>query len=365
MGQAGFTHEGDRGERGGTLLLEGRWSVEEAGRLRGLLADRRPARLDLSDVHGLDGAAAAVIAAAGRDGAIDVVGPTEPVAAMLALYTLEPGAAPLLSPPRKASMVVQVGEATAALGAGLRGAAEHVGRFTLACAAVVRRPRSMPWASVVQQVERHGVDGVPIVVLITFLVGVVSAFQASLQLAKFGADTLVADLVSLSLTRELAPLMTAIVLAGRSGAAIAAELGTMRVSEEVDALRVMGLDPHRYLVLPRVLALVLVAPILTLMADLVGIAGGMLVALTSLEVSWQGFLQSTREAVEVFDVLGGLLKAVLFGALVAMIACERGLATRGGAEGVGRATTSAVVVSLFSLVTADAVFGVLFSLWGL
>ena len=284
---------------------------------------------------------------------------------MLALYRLESEAAPSLPAPGRPGVTVQVGEAVAALGAGLRGAAEYVGRFTMACAALVRRPRSMPWASVVQQVERHGVDGIPIVVLITFLVGAVSAFQASLQLAKFGADTLVADLVSLSITRELAPLMTAIVLAGRSGAAMAAELGTMRVSEEVDALRVMGLDPHRYLVLPRVLALLLVAPILTLMADFVGIAGGLLVALTSLEVSWQGFLQSTREAVAAFDVLGGLLKAVLFGGLVAMIACERGLATRGGAEGVGRATTSAVVVSLFSLVTADAVFGVLFSLWGL
>lgn len=365
MAAPSFTYRPESGERGSTLLLGGALLVHEAGRLRQLLAERRPARIDLSDVSAVDGAAAAVIAAANRGAGFEVTGASQPVGAVLDLYAAGAGTDPLQEAPRRTSLFLQVGEATASLGLGLRGAADHTGRFALACASVVRRPRSLPWGSVLQQVERHGVDGVPIVVLITFLVGVVSAFQAALQLAKFGADTFVADLVSLSITRELAPLMTAIVLAGRSGAAMAAELGTMRVSEEVDALQVMGLDPHRYLVLPRVIALVLVAPILTLMADLVGIAGGLLVALTSLEVSWQGFLQSTQEAVEWFDVLGGLAKSVIFGALVAMIACERGLATRGGAEGVGRATTSAVVVSLFALVTADAVFGVLFALWGL
>ncbi|MEO0663896.1 MAG: ABC transporter permease, partial [Planctomycetota bacterium] len=192
-----------------------------------------------------------------------------------------------------------------------------------------------------------------------------TAFQSALQLGKFGADSLVADLVSLSMTRELAPLMTAIVVAGRSGAAIAAEIGTMKVSEEVDALRTLGLDPYRFLVLPRILAVLIAAPLLTLLADVVSIAGGLFVAMSSLDVSWQGYVLSVREALGVADVFGGLFKAAVFGGMIALIACERGLGARGGAEGVGRATTSAVVTMLFALVAVDALFSVLFNLWGI
>jgi phospholipid/cholesterol/gamma-HCH transport system permease protein len=213
--------------------------------------------------------------------------------------------------------------------------------------------------------ERHGADGLAIVATIGLLIGLITAFQAAIQLRKFGADTLVATLVGLSLTRELAPLMTAIVVAGRSGAAIAAELGTMKVSEEVDALKTLGLDPYRYLVLPRCLALVLVLPLLTIVADIIGLLGGALVALSTLEVSLQGYVLATRDALGFRDVLGGLIKAAAFGGIISLVACERGLATSGGAEGVGRATTGAVVKTLFYLVVADAFFAVLFNVWGI
>jgi len=193
----------------------------------------------------------------------------------------------------------------------------------------------------------------------------VTGFQAAIQLKQFGANIFVADLVGLSITRELAPLMTAIIVAGRSGAAFSAELGTMRVSEEIDALRTLGFDPYQFLVFPRVVALVLVLPLLTILADLVGIAGGLLVALTSLDLTTSAYLLEVQKAVNVWDVSSGCLKTAVFGLNIALIACQRGLATQGGAEGVGRSTTSAVVSSLFAIVVVDAIFTVLFNAAGM
>jgi len=200
--------------------------------------------------------------------------------------------------------------------------------------------------------------------VINFLVGLVTAFQAAIQLRQFGANIFVADLVGLSMTRELAPLMTAIIVAGRSGAAFSAELGTMRVSEEVDALRTLGFDPYQFLVFPRVLTLVVALPLLTILADAVGIAGGLLVAMLGLDITPNAYLIQTQKAVELWDVFSGCLKAAVFGLNIALIACQRGLSARGGADGVGRATTSAVVTSLFAIVVLDAIFTVLFHAFG-
>src|SRR5581483_2143691 len=191
-----------------------------------------------------------------------------------------------------------------------------------------------------------------------------TAFQAAVQLKQFGANIFVADLVGLSITRELAPLMTAIIVAGRSGAAFSAELGTMKVSEEIDALRTLGLDPYLFLVFPRVLALVVVLPLLTILADAVGILGGLLVALLGLDLTANAYVVETQKALHLWDVSSGLLKSLVFGLQIGLIACQRGLATRGGAEGVGRATTSAVVTSLFALVVTDAIFTMLFNAFG-
>jgi phospholipid/cholesterol/gamma-HCH transport system permease protein len=220
------------------------------------------------------------------------------------------------------------------------------------------------WTDVTRLMERAGADGVPIVLILNFLVGLVTGFQAAIQLQQFGATLFVADLVGLSVTRELAPLMTAILVAGRSGAAFSAELGTMRVGEEVDALRTLGLDPYHFLVFPRVLALVLVLPLLTILADVAGVAGGLLVALLRLDLTPAAYLLETQNAVHAWDVFSGLLKAPFFGASIALIACKRGLATSGGAEGVGRATTSAVVTSLFAIIVLDAIFTLVFNAFG-
>ena len=375
MSEPGFrVEEVGIGPTGSRVRVEGRLTAGVCGLLRAQLERviRAPSstRIDVSGVEELDGAAAAILAevwstAMLQGAAIGFEGGAPRVRAMLDLYTDRRARACLLPPPAPESILAQIGRETLRLVQSLREALAFVGESSLALAAAVRNPSSVNWRDLPRMIERHGADGVPIVSLIAFLIGLITAFQAAVQLRPFGADSLVADLVGLSLTRELAPLMTAIVVAGRSGAAIAAELGTMKVSEEIDALRTLGLCPVRYLVAPRTLALVVVLPLLTLMADVVGIGGGLLVTTAQLEVSPRGYLLSIEDALDPGDVLGGVLKAAVFGLIVALSACERGLATRGGAEGVGRSTTSAVVSTLFYLVLADALFSVLFDLLGI
>jgi phospholipid/cholesterol/gamma-HCH transport system permease protein len=181
----------------------------------------------------------------------------------------------------------------------------------------------------------------------------------------FGANIYVADLVGLSITRELAPLMTAIIVAGRSGAAFAAEIGAMKVGEELDALRTIGLRPFAWLVVPRTIALLVVVPILVLLADLVGVLGGLFVGVTSLDLTAQGYLVQTKKAVELWDVEHGLIKSIAFALAIALISCQQGFSASGGAEGVGRRTTSTVVTCLFALVLLDALFTVVFRMFDL
>jgi phospholipid/cholesterol/gamma-HCH transport system permease protein len=258
------------------------------------------------------------------------------------------------------SAIDHIGEATLTFARQVVGVFGFIGQLLLAALHALRNPRTLNLRDVTLTMERAGADAVPIVLLINFAIGFVMAYQSAAQLAQFGANIFVADLVGVAMTRELGPLMTGIVVGGRTGAAFAAELGTMQVSEEVDALRTLGLVPLRYLVLPRVMGLVLVAPLLTLFADAVGVLGGGVVASSVLGVPPAGFMAELRQALHPWDILSGLLKSVVFGATIALISCQQGLATSGGAEGVGRRTTSTVVAILFALVTLDALFTVLF-----
>ena len=240
-----------------------------------------------------------------------------------------------------------------------------LGTCVLAALGLLREPRTANWKAIPSIMVRAGTDAVPIVVLINFLVGFVMGFQGAVQLKQFGANIFVADLVGLSVTRELGPLMTAIIVCGRSGAAFAAELGTMKVSEEIDALRTLGFGPVRYLVLPRAIGLMLVMPFLTLFADLVGVLGGLAVGLVSLDLTITGYFIETKKAIAFWDVGSGLLKSVVFALAIAVISCQRGFATTGGAEGVGRQTTASVVSILFSLILIDATFTVFFHAFNL
>lgn len=260
---------------------------------------------------------------------------------------------------RPRGLLNQLGQASVGLWLGFRDVCAFIGEL---CVTVVRGGFSLRRYNLrdaALTAERAGADAVPIVLLVNFLVGFVMAYQSSRQLERFGANILVADLVGIAVVRELGPLMTAIVVCGRSGAAFAAELGTMKVGEEVDALRTFGILPIPYLVMPRLLGLMAVAPILTLLADGIGIFGGGVVAATKLGVSPQGFITQLSQAVKVTDVASGLVKSVAFGGACAIIACERGLSVTGGAAEVGQRTTSAVVTILFSLIVLDAFFTVL------
>jgi phospholipid/cholesterol/gamma-HCH transport system permease protein len=258
----------------------------------------------------------------------------------------------------------QVGRATVAGLVELQLVLAFLGQMVVAGAGLFRTPRSANWRELPATMERSGADAVPIVVVISFLVGLAMAFQAAVQLRRFGANILVADLIGISVCRELGPLMTAIVVCGRSGAAFAAELGFMKVNGEIDALRTMGFGPMRHLVLPRALALVLVLPLLVVLADVAGVAGGLVVGTWHLDVSVRGYLYETLRVVKPWDVWSGLAKSAVFGLATALIACQQGLATSGGAEGVGRRTTSAVVVTLFTLILFDGVLTVFFQALG-
>jgi phospholipid/cholesterol/gamma-HCH transport system permease protein len=259
----------------------------------------------------------------------------------------------------------QLGRATISILREVQLVLAFLGQMVVSGAGLLRSPRSANWRELPATMERTGADAVPIVVLINFLVGLAMAFQASVQFRRYGADLYVADLIGISVCRELGPLMTAIVVCGRSGAAFAAELGFMQVNEEVDALRTMGLGPMRWLVLPRTLALLAMLPLLTLLADLAGMLGGLVVGLTSLDLTARAYLNETVRAVTRWDLTSGLLKSVVFALVIGLISCQQGLATSGGAEGVGRRTTSAVVVTLFTLILADATMTVLSRVAGL
>jgi phospholipid/cholesterol/gamma-HCH transport system permease protein len=346
---------------GGRVRLEGPLRTEDAPKIWSDLhrLEGEARELDLSGVTELPGNVAALITAT----PLEIVGVPEQFAPLVDLYggNDEPPKAKTRKPE---SVVAQVGRVTIAYADELKQVLAFFGEMVVATRALVRRPRSGHWKEIRPLVEKTGTDALPIVVLINSLVGFVMAYQAAKQLKMFGANIYVADLVGLSVTRELAPLMTAIIVCGRSGAAFAAEIGTMQVGEEIDALRTFGLRPFAWLVVPRVIALLVVVPVLTLLADIVGIAGGLFVAVTSLDLSVAGYLIQTKRVLVPWDVYTGIIKSIAFAVAIALIACQQGFATSGGAEGVGRRTTSTVVRCLFVLVLLDAMFTMSFRMFG-
>jgi phospholipid/cholesterol/gamma-HCH transport system permease protein len=220
--------------------------------------------------------------------------------------------------------------------------------------------RGLKGRNALHQMVLVGYNAVPIIALISFFVGMVLAFQGAYQLEKFGAGYYVAALVGVSMTRELGPLITAIVVAGRSGSAFAAELGTMKVSEEIDALRVMGLNSVKYLVVPKYLAMLIMLPCLTVLADLSGILGGASFGTYQLDQTFSMYVLATRDALVMRDISTGLVKSMVFGLIITTVGCYQGFSVEGGAEGVGKATTSSVVMSIFLVIVGDLLFTALF-----
>lgn len=220
--------------------------------------------------------------------------------------------------------------------------------------------RGIKWDRTLQQMSLVGVSAVTIVVFISLLIGVVLALNGATQLRQFGAAIFIANLVGISMTREMGPLITAVIVAGRSGSAIAAEIGTMVISEEIDAMRVMALSPDRFLVVPKILALLVMMPLLTVLSNAAGIFGGYLVGVVTLDLGSDVYLSQTVQALLISDVLTGLVKSVVFGLIIGVVGVRRGLGVRGGPEAVGLATTSAVVTSIILCIIANACFTAFF-----
>ncbi len=220
--------------------------------------------------------------------------------------------------------------------------------------------RGLKWKGGIHQMVLVGVDSIPIVSLISVFIGLILALQGAYQLQKFGASFYVTALVGVSVTRELGPLITAIVVAGRSGSSFAAEIGTMKVSEEIDALEAMGLNSIKYLVVPKYLAMLVMMPCLTILSDVAGILGGGFFEVYQLDQTFPMFLAATRDALVMRDIWTGLVKSLVFGVIIAEVGCYEGFSVRGGAEGVGKATTSSVVMSIFLVILADVLFTSLF-----
>ena len=236
-----------------------------------------------------------------------------------------------------------------------------VGECALALAGSVAQPARIRWRPIFYNIRSAGFDALPIVGLLSFLLGIVVAYQGADQLRQYGANIFVADLVGVSMLREFAPLITAIIIAGRSGSAYAAQIGTMSVTEEIDAMRTLGIAPLDLLVLPKIIALVIALPLLTVFADVLGVFGGMIMARSQLDVGFNEFLDRFVHAVSVTSYMIGIGKAPVFAAIIAVVGCFQGFRTQGGADSVGRHTTKSVVQGIFLVIVADALFSVAFS----
>jgi phospholipid/cholesterol/gamma-HCH transport system permease protein len=212
----------------------------------------------------------------------------------------------------------------------------------------------------VSQAMEAGVRALPILSLITFFIGLILALQAAYELKRFGAMSYVASAVALSMTRELGPLITAVIVIGRSGSAFAAEIGTMKVTEEIDALQTMAINPIGFLVAPKFVAMILMLPCLTIWANFMGILGGSLFGVWQADFTFQRYITASLDALFMRDVITGLIKSFMFGIVITAVGCQEGFNTGGGAEQVGRSTTKAVVVSIFLVILVDLIFTMLF-----
>ncbi len=239
-----------------------------------------------------------------------------------------------------------------------------IGEVALSFVKYIRNPRNIRVKSIVKGIENAGVNALPIVALTSFLVGVVVAYQSAVQLQKFGANIFIVDMIGISVTRELAPLITAIVVAGRSGSSYTAQIGAMKITRELDAMKTMGFDIFGFIVLPRIVALMIAMPLMIFFADMVGIFGGMVVSNYQIDISYSEFLKRLQNVLEIKHFYIGLLKGPVFALLIAGIGCFRGLQVKNNTESIGKYTTISVVNAIFLVIACDALFSVIFTKLG-
>jgi phospholipid/cholesterol/gamma-HCH transport system permease protein len=359
------------------LLLRplGDWVIAQAAHLDAALRDLlgglaekhvRHISVDLSAVAALDTAGAFLLARLERrvvrgGGEFDWSGSDSGRAVLI--ERVRQALAEEERPPRPptTSLLQDIGATVVSVGTDARRLLLILGGTVQEAASIFVRPGSFRASAVGRQMEVAGVRAVPIIVLMSFLVGGIIAQQAAFQLRYFGAAVFTVDLVGILTWRELAPLLTAIMVAGRSGSAITAELGSMRMREEIDALRVMGLDPVNVLVLPRVLALIIVLPLLSVLAAFASLGGAMLTLWFYVDITPVAFLDRLREAIDFSSFLSGLIKAPFMALTIALIACSEGMAVRGSAESLGTHTTASVVKSIFMVIVVDGIFALFYA----
>lgn len=267
--------------------------------------------------------------------------------------------------PARRSPLARVGRRAAAAWEQTLAMLRFVGEIALVALRLAAHPRRFRWRTMLRNVQIGGFDALPIIGLTSFLLGIVVAYQGADQLQHYGANIFVVELVGYSMLREFAPLISAIIIAGRSGSAYAAQIGTMVVTEEVDAMRTLGIHPIELLVLPKIVALAIALPLLTVFADLTGVLGGMIMARAQLDIGFVEFLDRFGRELRGASLLIGIGKAWVFAIIIAVIGCFQGFRTRGSADSVGRQTTLAVVQSIFIVIVADALFSIAFSALGL
>jgi phospholipid/cholesterol/gamma-HCH transport system permease protein len=364
-------------EKGAVVLrAEGRWLVGEAGTLDRLLRalrlpDGRHVEIDLAGVDRLDTAGAWLLlrteqALEARGNAVALTGVRASFAPLLAQLRAHGAVSPLPHPiPPHHTFVgflARLGEVTTmVLHRGFSMLA-FGGLVFLTIVRLLPQPRRLRLVPMLVQMEKTGLDAMPIVGLLSFLIGVVMAYQGADQLRRFGAEIYTVNLLGISILRELGVLLSAIIIAGRSGSAFTAQIGTMQVNQEIDALHTLGLDPVEVLVLPRVFGLVLTLPLLVFYADAMGLLGGCLMTWGILGINVPAFLDQLRGAIAMWTLWVGVIKAPFFAAIISMVGCYEGFNVTGSADSVGRLTTQSVVESIFLVIVADAAFSILFSL---
>lgn len=351
----------------------GGWVIDEARRLDqglrdlfGSAAGRRQLVIDLSNVGALDTAGAYLLARAERrfvDAGGEVVWTGADAARIALLERVRDALATdekALRPPTT-SLLQDIGATVISVAADARRLLLILGGTVQELASIAIRPSEFRASAVGRQMEVSGVRAVPIILLMSLLIGGIVAQQGAFQLQFFGAAVFTVDLVGILSLRELAPMLTAIMVAGRSGSAITAELGSMRMREEIDALRVMGLDPTNVLVLPRVLALIIVLPLLSFLASLATLLGAMLTLWFYVDITPVAFIERLRYAIDFSSLFSGLYKAPFMGLIIGLIACAEGMAVRGSAESLGRHTTASVVKSIFMVIVVDGIFAIFYA----
>ena len=352
---------------GGDWLLAG--TRPAAAALLTELADREaPARIEFDtqalcrwDTGLMIFLSAVRRAAESRNAALDTTGLPEGARKLLDLAFAVPERAGARRTRSADSLVVRIGKATQQALEHARDLLAFLGGLTQSFGRLLRGRAVFDRADLMSFFYQAGAQALGIVSLISFLIGVIFAFVGAYQMEQFGAGIYVANLVAVAMVREMAAIMTGIIMAGRTGAAFAAQLGTMKVNEETDALRALGLNPMDFLVLPRAIALIVMMPLLTLYADLLGIAGGMVAALAMLDISFVQYLEQTFGAVQLHDLFGGLFKSLVYGTLVTVAGCQQGMACGNSAQAVGESTTGAVVMGILLIVISASVLTVIYT----